>query len=84
MTGEVNEYEKKKKELIKQLGDNPIAKKLEEREEMMEKSEERYDEWEKVRCLIDGAREIYMDKGNLKEVASSLIDALTKITKSQE
>jgi len=81
MTGEVSEYDKKKKGLIKQLSNNPIAKKLEEKEEMMEKMDERYDEWEKIQCLIGGARELYMDKGDFKEVAKNLIDALTKISK---
>jgi hypothetical protein len=79
--GEESEYDKKKKEIIKMLGDNPIAKKLEEKEETMDKMDERYDEWEEVQCVINGARELYMDKGNLKEVAKNLIDALTKISK---
>jgi len=79
-----SEYDKKKIKIAKMLGDNPIAKKMEESMDEIKKMDERYEEWEAIQCIMSAAREVYMDSGDFKKTVSSLIDALSKISKDSK
>jgi hypothetical protein len=84
----MDDYEKKyqmrKEKLIKKLGDNPIAKKLEEQMTRRENGDERNEEWESIDCLVWAARDLFIEKGDFNKIVSDLVNALDKLKGSNE